>query len=1813
MIDGVQATTDNSSTSPVASYSPAPGSPPHRSSTHGNDSDDHQLDHFDSALESATPVEKRCTYGAWLFLCQIYALCWKQYLVKKRRPLSTIFEILAPGLMLLILSYGIGLSPVVPIPAFQHDTVPTVYSNYTTSTDINPTAAFLVQLFESAGLYSPSNPASYFQTVLLPLLTSQSGNASIATQLSSIVFSNTDAARPFVIPGFDTYVGGITQLKAATGRLGGKSLENLDPRIWHIMNLGKIAFGNPSDDVRDMIAYFNATTNLFGSIVLCPLPTSAACNGHISSNSAESLAVALGTSVWAYIDIDVFDVPTQTFHYTIRMNESLVPPTDTIIDQFPQGIGTAYAKYIYAGFATIQYELNEYFRRRVLSYQVNAGTLVAPPIEFGPIPLFESCCNDIVNHTNMFAPANNSDQYNLLQTLLAITPPTKTIVRYPAPLLSTQYPCNFDLMTNCSGLNGSATLDVISCLNQQHETAGSCGIAISYVQQCSATIKTLCNVEAVDFFNIQPNPVSADDCWSKVSGDATCGASSLFGQLINTTGLVTTSLPCGHESMSYCGTPQCSPEDGALGKQCRPDFGCLRQAFDEGRPMSSVCQAALMAVPLCVDDFATICPFDTNSMSVAQIPAVCLHLQRDYISLTCLTSDFFAFVEAVYTDAALIQTVPTDVNFCRTAHQVSLAFYDGVTAGAFPARAYGQNQFYANSGALIGLVVALSFLYPFTAHIRLIVQERTKKQRLYMMLIGVHHSAILVTYTLIGFVLSFLSAIFATVVLSEIFPQVGTDAIFSLFFTYGFSLVGLASFVASFFSSTRLSGAIAPFILFLLAIPAFVVVGSIDFITYLLPPSVAILAADLFVGYSQSSATSAVFSDDLTTATQALFGLGILYIILALLVEQFRVMSTSIGMVGRFSRTVNDRLFGAYRFVMHPFRKTRVYSRLNQQQQVDDDAGNIELAEGGGVHSLNDDSSHEERLTSGGGYGYENFEESGAYRFVMHPFRKTRVYSRLNQQQQVDDEAGNIELAEGGGVHSLNDDGSQEERLTSGGGYGYENFEESMAAAPSTNPNDLRYSIGGVDQDGQAAGGGSSPSSRRSSVGSHQGRQQVWHAAIQLFNVTTSFLTTTSDSASVVLKNVSGLFYKNRLNCVIGGTGSGKSTLIRILMGEWSPDSGKFTIDDEEPTRFNRQDLGVCLQQDVSWDQLTVAEHIELVQLVKGCINLEFMKEEVKTLLSVLNLEDKRDAHADTLSYGMLRKLNVAMSFAGGSRIVLLDEPTASIDPLSRKAVWHLLSANVTNRCIVVSTSYVEELDDAHHIMLLRDGAVKCAGTPQHLKRVTGSVGSFILSVSRGQSLRSDQAMQVVAQLCPKAQLANNVGQELCFRIPRDHAGTLPILLKALRSLRGVSSVAVSDHRMDELFMRVTREQGVREDLFNALTRRVEENFDATTRSMAPMSGDSMAGPSSGYVRDTSASSSANLASPTSASQPSHAATAGGNSIGSDRERDMRLQPGSFALFRQSFSVIFGKRFAVGLSSLLPSTIQFLLPLICISVAMSLLDATSPTYPPLVLDTSAMYGTNDVYMSLENAAPSSSKVKWQTAADVFYNRGTRYIVPSTVGVPWNSSVAVSALLAEEMDNHETPRYGALIVNDTFVNFNIENFLFNATSGLTFSLGNTTLAWKTDSILHNTSSPHALPAFLNNLASMRIWKMTGDTSGGIQVTNFPLPYVTGLVSTSTLIVSIMSEKAVLEGFGQAFFAWFVMVLYGACVISISYIMSKMFKKHSTAQNSHWYKVKSTPKQEQRRRLRVNLLPDNAETVDAKNTNDSLMVLFRFLPT
>uniref|UniRef100_A0A8C6UEZ0 ABC transporter domain-containing protein n=1 Tax=Neogobius melanostomus TaxID=47308 RepID=A0A8C6UEZ0_9GOBI len=291
-------------------------------------------------------------------------------------------------------------------------------------------------------------------------------------------------------------------------------------------------------------------------------------------------------------------------------------------------------------------------------------------------------------------------------------------------------------------------------------------------------------------------------------------------------------------------------------------------------------------------------------------------------------------------------------------------------------------------------------------------------------------------------------------------------------------------------------------------------------------------------------------------------------------------------------------------------------------------------------------------------------------------------------------------------------------------------------------------------------------------------------------------------------------FYENQITSFLGHNGAGKTTTMSILTGLFPPTSGSALIngyDIHSDMDTIRKYLGMCPQHNVLFSELTVEEHIYFYARLKGC-SKEEVKEEMEQMIKDVGLPHKRKDMAKNLSGGMQRKLSVAIAFVGGSKIVILDEPTAGVDPYARRGIWELLLKYKEGRTIILSTHHMDEADIlGDRIAIISHGKMRCCGSSLFLKKQFGS--GYYLTLVRALSMHISCAVcladltavsQLVQRHVPEAVFLESIGQEITYILPYAGArnGTFGLLFQQLDSALadlGLTSYGISDTTLEEV------------------------------------------------------------------------------------------------------------------------------------------------------------------------------------------------------------------------------------------------------------------------------------------------------------------------------------------------------------------------------------------------------------------------------
>ena len=260
-----------------------------------------------------------------------------------------------------------------------------------------------------------------------------------------------------------------------------------------------------------------------------------------------------------------------------------------------------------------------------------------------------------------------------------------------------------------------------------------------------------------------------------------------------------------------------------------------------------------------------------------------------------------------------------------------------------------------------------------------------------------------------------------------------------------------------------------------------------------------------------------------------------------------------------------------------------------------------------------------------------------------------------------------------------------------------------------------------------------------------------------------------------------------------------------MITGMLNQTSGHIEVLGEVEMERIREKIGVCPQHNTLYEDLTVEEHIELFATFRG-FEGERLQEEIDTLIKDVNLEEKRDEYSKNLSGGQKRRLSVAMAFAGGSEVIILDEPTAGMDTSARRYIWEMLKNYKNDRIILMTTHFMDEADYlGDRIAIMAKGDLVTCGSSVFLKNKYG-VGYTIVFVKKNINVASDGIVKAVHKYIDNAKILSDVSSELSMQLPLDRVKEFSSLFKDIDGRKdqlGIETYGISITTLEEVFLKV--------------------------------------------------------------------------------------------------------------------------------------------------------------------------------------------------------------------------------------------------------------------------------------------------------------------------------------------------------------------------------------------------------------------------
>lgn len=223
---------------------------------------------------------------------------------------------------------------------------------------------------------------------------------------------------------------------------------------------------------------------------------------------------------------------------------------------------------------------------------------------------------------------------------------------------------------------------------------------------------------------------------------------------------------------------------------------------------------------------------------------------------------------------------------------------------------------------------------------------------------------------------------------------------------------------------------------------------------------------------------------------------------------------------------------------------------------------------------------------------------------------------------------------------------------------------------------------------------------------------------MKFLHVNKTFFNARSKSQTIALKDINFVARKGKITGLIGPDGAGKTTIMRMAVGLMVPDSGTITVLGKDARRQSlevQSEAGYMPQRFGLYEDLTTQENLDLYADLQGVLKSQ-RPDQYKELMHMTNLGSFTSRLAGRLSGGMKQKLGLACALVRFPRLLVLDEPTVGVDPLSRRELWNIIYRLVKEEgmSVVLSTAYLDEAEKCDDIILIHEGNILGKGSPEY-------------------------------------------------------------------------------------------------------------------------------------------------------------------------------------------------------------------------------------------------------------------------------------------------------------------------------------------------------------------------------------------------------------------------------------------------------------------------------------------------------------------
>ena len=288
---------------------------------------------------------------------------------------------------------------------------------------------------------------------------------------------------------------------------------------------------------------------------------------------------------------------------------------------------------------------------------------------------------------------------------------------------------------------------------------------------------------------------------------------------------------------------------------------------------------------------------------------------------------------------------------------------------------------------------------------------------------------------------------------------------------------------------------------------------------------------------------------------------------------------------------------------------------------------------------------------------------------------------------------------------------------------------------------------------------------------------------------------------TVAVEDLSLAVESGQIYGLVGSDGAGKTTTLRLLVGALKPDAGRAVVCGyplAEKGEQARSQIGYLSQRFSLYEDLTVLENIRFFAEVRGLTRQEWLPR-CRELLDFVGLGAFPERRAGQLSGGMKQKLGLASALVSMPKVLLLDEPTTGVDPVTRQDFWQLLIRVIGSRelAVILTTPYMDEASRCHRIGFMQHGRLLIEGSPQELR---SNLAGRIVEV-RGSALK--ELRKRLAKLAGVEDL-RAFGDRIHLRVKPGQAGD--VCEKLSRQTRSEISARIVPPSLEDVFIYLSQE-----------------------------------------------------------------------------------------------------------------------------------------------------------------------------------------------------------------------------------------------------------------------------------------------------------------------------------------------------------------------------------------------------------------------